>query len=101
MGFIQEFKEFLSEYKVIGLAVAIIIGLAATALVTALVNDIIMPLISLILPKGDWTTMEIAIGSAKLLIGAFLAALINFIIIALVVFMITKMMVKKEKVSKK
>ena len=101
MGLIQEFKDFLQEYKVMGLAVAIIIGLAATALVTSLVNNIIMPVISIILPKGDWETMTMAIGPANLLVGAFLASLINFIVIAFVVFLISKMVFKEQKVSKK
>ena len=101
MGIISEFKDFLNEYKVMGLAVGIIIGLAATALVTSLVNNIIMPLVSIILPKGDWETIVLAIGPANLLVGAFLASLINFIIIAFVVFLISKMMFKETKATKK
>jgi hypothetical protein len=53
-GFQEEFLEFLKKYQVIGLAVAFIIGTAATALVTAMVKDIIMPVIAVIIPGGDW-----------------------------------------------
>jgi large conductance mechanosensitive channel len=101
MGPISEFKEFLEEYKVAGVAVAFIMAAATTSLVQSLVNDIVMPLLSPLLPGGDWQTALLHIGPFKLGWGAFLAALINFVIIALVVFMIAKMVLKEEKVSKK
>ncbi len=101
MGLISEFKDFLNEYKVIGLAVAFIIGAAATDLVKSLVNNIIMPLIAPLMPAGDWQTSAVTLGPFKLLLGAFLASLINFVIIAFAVFMIAKMVLKEEKVAKK
>ncbi len=101
MGLMQEFKDFLTEYKVVGMAVAFIMGAAVTALVTSLVANIIMPIVALVLPNGDWQSAMLVIGPLKLGIGAFVAALINFIIIALVVFMIAKMVLKEEKVAKK
>ncbi len=101
MGLTQEFKDFLTEYKVVGMAVAFIMGAAVTALVTSLVANIIMPIVALVLPNGDWQSAMLVIGPLKLGIGAFVAALINFIIIALVVFMIAKMVLKEEKVAKK
>jgi large conductance mechanosensitive channel len=101
MGIIAEFKEFLAEYKVVGLAVAFIIGAAVTALVKSLVDDIIMPIVKVILPAGDWQTSTIAVGPVNFAVGAFIGALINFVIIALVVFMIAKTVLKEEKVAKK
>lgn len=101
MWMISEFKDFLKEYKVIGLAVALIIGLAATALVTSLVNNIIMPLITPFIPGGAWQTATFSMGPIVIGWGAFLGALINFIIIALVVFIIAKKVLKEEKVTKK
>ena len=101
MGILQEFKEFLVEYKVIALAIAFVMGTAVTALVTALVANIIMPFIAVVLPGGDWQTAVAELGPAKLGVGAFLAALINFVIIAFVVFMMAKMVLKEEKVAKK
>lgn len=101
MGIIQEFKEFLDEYKVIGLAVAFVMGAAVTSLVTSLVNNIIMPIVGAALPNGDWQSAVLQVGPVKFMVGAFLGALLNFIIIALVVFMIAKMVLKEEKVTKK
>lgn len=101
MKLIKEFTEFLNEYKVIGLAVAFIIGAAATNLVTSLVNNIIMPIIKPLMASGDWQTATLNIGPVAIAWGAFLASLINFIIIAFAVFMIAKMVLKEEKVSKK
>ncbi len=101
MGIISEFKEFLNEYKVIGLAVAFIMGSAATDLVKSLVNNIIMPLITPLMPAGDWQTTAVVVGPFNFLLGAFLASLINFVIIAFAVFVIAKMVLKEEKVTKK
>ncbi|MEM3364543.1 MAG: MscL family protein [Candidatus Micrarchaeia archaeon] len=101
MGIIEEFKEFLAEYKVVGLAVAFIMGAAVTTLVQSLVNNIIMPIVAVVIPGGDWATATLALGPVVIGWGAFLAALLNFIIIALVVFMIAKMVLKEEKVTKK
>ncbi|MDD5340137.1 MAG: MscL family protein [Candidatus ainarchaeum sp.] len=101
MGIISEFKDFLQEYKVMGLAVAFIMAVAATSLVKSLVDNIIMPLIAPILPGGDWQTALLLIGPFKFGSGAFIAACINFIVIAFVVFLIAKMVLKEEKVTKK
>ena len=101
MGIMSEFKDFLTEYKVIGLAVAFIIGAAATTLVKALVDDIIMPVVGALIPGGGWQAATFSVGSVMLKWGDFLAALINFVIIAFVVFVIAKMVLKEEKVTKK
>jgi len=101
MGLISEFLDFLKEYKVVPLAVAFIMGVAATALVTALVNDIIMGLIKPLLPSGDWKTAILNVGPFQFAWGDFLAALINFIIIAFVIFLVAKFLFKEEKVTKK
>ena len=99
---IQEFKEFLQEYKVMPLAIAFIIGGAVTVLVQSLVNDIIMPVVTPLMPGGDWQTATLRL-TEDIVIGwgPFLAALINFVIIALVVFLIAKNILKEEKVAKK
>ncbi|HLC56220.1 MAG TPA: MscL family protein, partial [Candidatus Nanoarchaeia archaeon] len=62
MGMIQEFKEFLDEYKVIGLAVAFIMAVAVTTLIQSLVNNIIMPIITPFIPGGAWQTATFKIG---------------------------------------
>ncbi|NLD56801.1 MAG: MscL family protein [Methanomicrobiales archaeon] len=95
-GFIQEFFEFLQKYQVIGLAVAFIIGAAATKLVTATVNDIIMPVIAVVIPGGDWRTMVLDIGPIKFMVGDFVGNVIDFVIIALVIFLIVKFIMKGD-----
>ncbi len=101
MGVMSEFKEFLREYKVVGLAVAFIMGVATTALVKSLVDNIIMPFVNVLLPEGSWQTATLALGPVLIGWGPFLAELINFVIIAFVVFMIAKKVLKEEKVAKK
>jgi large conductance mechanosensitive channel len=101
MGMLSEFMEFLKEYKVVALAVAFIMGVASTALIKSLVDNIIMPIITPFIPGGAWKTATFAIGPIVIGWGPFLGELINFIIIAWVVFMIAKMIMKEEKVAKK
>jgi len=96
MGFADEFMVFLNKHKVIGLAVAFIMGGAASKLVSALVADIIMPVIGVLIPGGDWRKSEFMLGPVKLLLGDFAGALIDFVIIALVIFMLVKYAVKDE-----
>lgn len=95
-GFIEEFSEFLKNYQVIGLAVAVIIGAAAGKMVTAMVNDIIMPIIGVLVPGGDWKTSVLEIGPMKFLIGDFVGAIIDFVIVALVIFLIVKLVMKGD-----
>ena len=94
--FSEEFMEFLNKYGVIGLAIAFIIGGAAGRLVTALVNDLLMPIIAVIIPGGEWRTTVLQIGLAQFLIGDFAGALIDFVIIALVVFVLSKQLAKSK-----
>lgn len=101
MGLLSEFKDFLYEYKVIPLAIAFIMGIASTALIKSLVDNVIMPLITPFIPGGAWRTATVELGPVVIGWGAFLAELINFIIIAFVVFLIAKKVLKEEKVEKK
>lgn len=98
---IKEFKEFLKEYKVLALAIAFIMGVAITALVKSLVDNIIMPIITPFIPGGAWREATVTLGPIVMKLGAFLGELLNFIIIAFVVFLIAKIVMKEEKVSKK
>ena len=95
-GFVEEFSEFLKKYQVIGLAVAVIIGLAAGKMVTAMVNDLIMPLIGVVIPGGDWKTSVLQVGPVKFLVGDFVGAVIDFAIVALVIFLIVKLVMKGD-----
>ncbi|MHA2202916.1 MAG: large conductance mechanosensitive channel protein MscL [Candidatus Hodarchaeales archaeon] len=90
---LQEFKEFLKNYKVLGLTVAFIMAIYLGALVQALVNDLIMPIFELIPGATDvpWNQISFSIGNADFLIGHFLGELTTFIIIAFVIFLIVKL----------
>ncbi|MBO3755344.1 MAG: MscL family protein [Candidatus Brockarchaeota archaeon] len=85
-GLIAEFKAFISKYKVLGMAVAFILGLYLGALVQALVNDLIMPIIELATPDVAWE--QVAVGPFR--IGHFTGALITFLIVAFVIFLLVK-----------
>lgn len=103
-----EFKKFISRGNVMDMAVGVIIGGAFTAIVNSLVNDIFMPFISLITGGIDFSSWVVVLGSgenaATLNYGNFIAAVINFLLIAIVIFAIVKTMntlaekVKKEEV---
>lgn len=101
-SFIKEFKDFISRGNVMDMAVGVIIGGAFTAIVNSLVNDIIMPVLSLLTGGLDFSSLCIVLGQgeepATLNYGAFIAAIINFLLIAIVIFTIIKAI---NKVSKK
>ena len=84
-----------------GLAVAFIIGAASTKLVSAVVNDLVMPIAGALIPGGDWRKATFDVGPIKFLVGDFTGALIDFAIIALVVFVIVKMIMKEEATAKR
>ena len=90
-GLWAEFMDFISKYKVMGLAVAFIIGVYLGAVVLALVKDLIMPLIGLAIPGlGNLASYIVTVSNQNFGIGDFLVAVITFIIVALVIFLIVK-----------
>ncbi len=89
-GLLQEFKAFLSQYGVLGLAVAFILGVYLGALVKALVGDLILPIIGLVMPGTDLTNLKTIFSGQTFAIGDFLNAVITFLIVALVIFLIVK-----------
>ena len=90
-GFVNEFKDFLSKYKIFGLAVAFILALYAGILIQALVKDFIIPLLGLAIPgMSDLATYSVSVLNQMFGIGDFLVALITFIVVALIVFIIVK-----------
>lgn len=108
---LNDFKDFAMKGNVIDLAVGVIIGAAFGKIVTSLVNDIIMPPIGLLLGKVDFTNLFVTMsgekfstlamaqeaGAVTLNVGLFLNALVNFLIVAFVIFMIIKQLTKLEK----
>ena len=93
---IKEFKEFISKGNVMDMAVGIIIGGAFTAIVTALVDSILMPIIGAISGGKSVGDMSIMVGNAAIGYGAFIQAIIDFLLIAWVLFMIIKALNKAK-----
>lgn len=96
-NFIKEFKTFISQGNVMDLAVGVVIGAAFSAIVTSLVNDIIMPLVSLIGGGADFTTLSVTIPNffggdtaAVIRYGNFIQNVVNFLIIAFSLFVVIK-----------
>jgi len=102
---IQEFKDFIAKGNVMDMAVGIIIGAAFTAIVTSLVDDLINPIISLFMGGVDFSGMGFALGegedAAIFAYGNFIMALINFLIIAWVVFLLVKAVNRAKEASAK
>jgi large conductance mechanosensitive channel len=99
---IKGFKEFLFKNNVLALAIAVIIGGAVGKVVSSLVADVIMPVISLVLPKGDWRAAQLILGTAPdgktenaIKYGTFFGNVVDFLIIALVIYLITKSLLKE------
>jgi len=92
---IGEFKAFLLKHGVIALAVAVVIGGAVQKLVAAVVADLIMPIIGAMTPSGNWRTATFSVGAVKFGVGDFLGAMLDFLIIAIVVSSIVKVLVKE------
>lgn len=97
----REFLAFLKQYGVIGLAIAVIIGGKLNALVDAVVKNLLMPFIGLMIPGGDWRELAITVGETKFGVGPILASLVDFLIVAFVVFFISKKILREEVVAKK
>lgn len=87
---LKEFKEFIMRGNVLDLAVAVVVGGAFTAIVTALVDHIIMPIVAAVTGNATVDEITIAVGPATLGVGAFLQAIIDFVLIALVLFLMIK-----------
>lgn len=86
MAVLEEFKQFALKGNVIDLAVAVVIGNAFTAIVNAIVSDVVMPLVGVVLPGGDWR--DYTATSLNLRIGHLLGAVLDFLVIAIVLFIV-------------
>ena len=96
-----EFIAFLKQYGVIGLAIAVIIGGKANALVTALVDGILMPIVTFFIPGGAWRTATLDLGPVHFLLGPVLGAAVDFLIVAWLVFWFSKKVLREQTVTKK
>ncbi|NCO20915.1 MAG: large conductance mechanosensitive channel protein MscL [Rhodobacterales bacterium] len=98
---INEFKDFIAKGNVMDLAVGIIIGAAFTGIVSSLVEDLINPLIGLVVGGLDFSGLSFGIGEAQFMYGKFITATINFLIIAVVVFVLVKLVNRLKSVAEK
>ncbi len=94
---LKEFKAFVSRGNVIDLAVAVILGAAFGAIIKSLVDDIIMPLVGIVLGGVDFTTLTFQVGNATLTYGNFIQAIVNFLVIAFALFLIIRSINKTQK----
>ena len=93
----NEFKEFISKGNVIDMAVGVVIGSAFSKIVTSLVNDIIMPLVGIIIGGLDFTSLSIKIKDSEILYGSFIQNIVDFLIIAACIFTVIKIINKFKK----
>jgi large conductance mechanosensitive channel len=101
---LQEFKEFLTKTNAIALAIGVIIGAAVGKVVSGVVDDVLMPIIGLVLPSGDWREAKIILKTvtdakgkvteSAITYGHLIGTIIDFVFIALVVFLIVKALIK-------
>ena len=94
---LKEFKEFATKGNIMDLAVGVVIGGAFQSIINSLVNDIIMPAISIITGKVDFSEMVFTVGDASIKYGNFITAIVNFLIIAFSIFLALKYMNKLTK----
>lgn len=97
---LKEFREFIARGNVLDLAVAVIIGGAFGAIVTSLVDDVLMPLVGILLGGIDFSGLSLTMGGARVLYGNFIQAIVNFLVIAFAMFLVVRtanrVMRKKE-----
>ena len=99
--FLEEFKAFALKGNVMDLAIGVIVGGAFGAITTSLIDDILMPIIGVIIGGIDFSGLAITVGGANIAYGSFITAIINFILIAFVVFWMMKAMNKLVAATKK
>jgi large conductance mechanosensitive channel len=96
----KEFKEFVMRGNVLDLAVAVIIGAAFGKIITSLVNDILMPLIGLVMGGVNFSGLAFTVGDAQVMWGNFVQTIVDFLIVAFIIFLVVKAanaLTKKEK----
>lgn len=98
---IKEFKEFISRGNVVDLAVGVIIGGAFSTIVSSLVNDILMPIIGMILGGIDFSNLSIKLGEAQIMYGAFIQNVLDFLIVAFCVFLFVKFINELSRIGHK
>ena len=94
---LKEFKTFIARGNVLDLAVGVVVGGAFGKIVTSLVDDIIMPLVGLLMGGLDFSSLSIKVGNAKIMYGSFIQNVVNFLIVAFCIFLMVKAVNKLTK----
>ena len=93
----SEFREFLLRQNALALAVGVVLGAAVTKVVTGVVDDLLMPVLGVMLPGGEWRSWQVPLDSENALkLGDLLGRLVDFAIVALVVFLVTKALLREK-----
>ena len=92
MGFLTEFKDFLLKTNALALAVAVVLGIAFGKVVSALVDGLVMPIVGMVTPGGEWRAMK----AGPFLVGNVLGAIVDFVITAFVIFVVTKAFLREK-----
>lgn len=92
---VSEFRQFITKSNALALAVGVIIGAATTKLVSAIADDVLMPIIGVVMPGGEWRNAKYVLrGENAILYGHLLGAVLDFLIIAWIVFLLTKWLLR-------
>ena len=98
---LKEFLDFLKEYKIVSLAVAFVMGEASSSLVNSFVKDALLPVMLPLISAESWKDATFHIGPASIAYGSFLAELLNFIILAFIIFIVVRKIMKAEEETKR
>jgi large conductance mechanosensitive channel len=91
----REFREFLLKSNMFSLAMGVVIGAAVGKVVAAVVDDLVMPFVGVLTPSGDWRTFKLSVWRFNWTLGHFFGTVVDFVIIGVVVFLVTKAFVKQ------
>lgn len=92
----KEFRDFLLKQNVFALAIAVVVGTALNGLVKSIVDGLIMPIVAVVTPSGDWEKSTWSLGPFHFSVGSVFAALLNFVVIGFVAWRISKLLIKPE-----
>ena len=100
-GFLAEFREFASRGNVMDMAVGVIVGGAFKSIVDSLVKDVVMPFIGIFVDTGSFADVVLHVGGADIMIGNFIGAVVNFLLVALIIFCMVKFINKAHSLMEK
>ena len=98
---LREFFDFLKEYKIVSLAVAFVMGEASSSLVNSFVKDVLLPVMLPLISAESWKDATLHIGAVSIAYGSFLAELLNFIILAFIIFIVVRKIMRAKAEEKK